>query len=1256
MLCTGTLIPTLTRRLIYSGCYDKHGKYIRYNSIVDTSGVMMERSNMAAPMLIPSVEMGRRKVASLLTGLAVKGFRIARAYSNHPEIGSLRREDTNASTVIDEIWYRDVERPSDGCRIPNIDSCLSDLKPRIVRRNDVAHVSDWKDAASNGPLLLLPVFSPENDADTKRQIADGLLVLFSTPESQRNLSEIPSLTEFRGQLASALNHIRNSAQHHWYHTAMKVLPLTTARLLQIDMDSLIPPPRAGDPPSTSHDAIEPSRVHVAERITDIIKETFALSRCALLLPSKDYPESWTLVGRQGFPDNPLYDACLYSRGDGLSGTVLLCKPGATVCSSDFPQDSRWSRKFGETYTRHQNECGPMGYLGVPIFSRFRQKDTLPYAALICIRSRYGNPNVGAFMPEEKLHLQTIATHIAYALDTLQWREQTNARAERHLTMSRIWASRRRETEMYAAALRLLKKELPFRRLLLSVVDPNRAQIVGRATVGFDEDLVVDTVRPIFSNAPDSASDEDILGRICRERVLAPFVVDPNDPNDAWALNVNVHAKVKHRVTNKLLLIPMTRYGGDVVGVVLAEFSDRMPQTIAPEDLTRFSLYANQLAGMIELHHLESEAHREQTVFLELMRSFEHREGERWSSDRTLRTLLASVCREYDLQKGLIYKYDEVNHVLEGAVGHAVNGGAVRETIYSLEPDDVVARPTMSLARAVYLKREPIFLSSMGKDTVVDQRDRDKVGIAEDSAGLGVPLIYDGRVHGVLIVCSNSCCAPTKECIAHITTFGQIGALAIAVETTSRILEDSHRAAAAQEAIIRQIGMIASSVGATAPSNLKSIAMEDHSKLQVIVEDAAKLFGAPLCGLFLADEVVAMPIIAGSTEFDPRKYTADRHFWIRAGRGYECDVQNAIEDAAFSYNAQEKGLTAQVLATLEPASSDNVEKDDRWSAKLETKIVKSLRGKLRTWMGVPLVLRDNKKQHFFGALTFTRERKFVKDTLAFSDREIAIAENVAWLISLALYNKQRMNRVVYSFEQIIGLLRHGGISGPLVDVRDVYARSIGHIVTGKRITDASRRKLLAGCRAIENTMDFVLCGYSAYDDYVRKGKDPSVGPVWDDVENVSVGREILDVVLPACRVMANNVGVEIEERVVPSRGMSFYIDKTKVRFILLSLIQNGIRACQRKGNDDGKVTVTVEGTTAGLSLCVADNGCGIPKELCEQAIFEEGYSGFQSTGLGLAIVRAFVDSAKFNGQKGCLHCESEIGVGSTFHVWIPVRVD
>ncbi|MDD2740890.1 MAG: ATP-binding protein [Rhodocyclaceae bacterium] len=110
------------------------------------------------------------------------------------------------------------------------------------------------------------------------------------------------------------------------------------------------------------------------------------------------------------------------------------------------------------------------------------------------------------------------------------------------------------------------------------------------------------------------------------------------------------------------------------------------------------------------------------------------------------------------------------------------------------------------------------------------------------------------------------------------------------------------------------------------------------------------------------------------------------------------------------------------------------------------------------------------------------------------------------------------------------------------------------------------------------------------------------------------------------------------------------DPTRLLQILNNLLSNAV-----KFTDQGSITVRASRSGSDIAFAVADTGPGIPPEAREQ-VFEkfkqlENFLTRQhdGTGLGLALVKQLVEH-----MGGRITLESEIGLGSTFTVYLPEK--
>ncbi len=104
----------------------------------------------------------------------------------------------------------------------------------------------------------------------------------------------------------------------------------------------------------------------------------------------------------------------------------------------------------------------------------------------------------------------------------------------------------------------------------------------------------------------------------------------------------------------------------------------------------------------------------------------------------------------------------------------------------------------------------------------------------------------------------------------------------------------------------------------------------------------------------------------------------------------------------------------------------------------------------------------------------------------------------------------------------------------------------------------------------------------------------------------------------------------------------HADGARLKQVVLNLVLNAVSAT----NDGGEIKLSANPDAGGVSLRVADTGCGIaPADL--PRIFDENFSTRRGGGLGLPIARRIVEA-----HGGAIRVESTAGQGTTFTVWLP----
>ncbi|MGH7788445.1 MAG: ATP-binding protein, partial [Candidatus Binatia bacterium] len=110
------------------------------------------------------------------------------------------------------------------------------------------------------------------------------------------------------------------------------------------------------------------------------------------------------------------------------------------------------------------------------------------------------------------------------------------------------------------------------------------------------------------------------------------------------------------------------------------------------------------------------------------------------------------------------------------------------------------------------------------------------------------------------------------------------------------------------------------------------------------------------------------------------------------------------------------------------------------------------------------------------------------------------------------------------------------------------------------------------------------------------------------------------------------------------------DRVKLKMVLTNLVGNAL-----KFTEQGRVTIGARARDGGVEVSVADTGVGIPPE-AHRLIFEpfrqiEVARGRLRSGAGLGL---YIVKQLLAGLGGTIGLESEVGQGTTFRIWLPVR--
>ncbi|MEE0604575.1 MAG: transporter substrate-binding domain-containing protein [Collinsella sp.] len=155
------------------------------------------------------------------------------------------------------------------------------------------------------------------------------------------------------------------------------------------------------------------------------------------------------------------------------------------------------------------------------------------------------------------------------------------------------------------------------------------------------------------------------------------------------------------------------------------------------------------------------------------------------------------------------------------------------------------------------------------------------------------------------------------------------------------------------------------------------------------------------------------------------------------------------------------------------------------------------------------------------------------------------------------------------------------------------------------------------------------------------------------------KELCDDALVLCRLRASDRGITLlntSEPYAVDQGMIG--SPTHIRRIIINLLDNSIKYNKHGGTVTFFSTVKpLNDTRALFCFTIEDTGIGMTPEFLKH-IYEpfaqesnDARSKFQGTGMGMPIVKSLIDM-----MGGTIEISSELGVGSTFDVQIPLDID
>lgn len=155
------------------------------------------------------------------------------------------------------------------------------------------------------------------------------------------------------------------------------------------------------------------------------------------------------------------------------------------------------------------------------------------------------------------------------------------------------------------------------------------------------------------------------------------------------------------------------------------------------------------------------------------------------------------------------------------------------------------------------------------------------------------------------------------------------------------------------------------------------------------------------------------------------------------------------------------------------------------------------------------------------------------------------------------------------------------------------------------------------------------------------------------------KELCDDTLVLCKLRASSNAITMQDNSLPYATGPYMIGSpTHIRQIMINLLDNSIKYNKHGGSVTfSSNTKPLDNGRALFCFSVSDTGIGMtPKFLKHiyEPFAQEGddaRSKFQGTGMGIPIVKSLIEL-----MGGTIEISSEVGVGSTFNVQIPLDID
>ncbi|MFC2049423.1 ATP-binding protein [Chlamydiota bacterium] len=238
--------------------------------------------------------------------------------------------------------------------------------------------------------------------------------------------------------------------------------------------------------------------------------------------------------------------------------------------------------------------------------------------------------------------------------------------------------------------------------------------------------------------------------------------------------------------------------------------------------------------------------------------------------------------------------------------------------------------------------------------------------------------------------------------------------------------------------------------------------------------------------------------------------------------------------------------------------------------------------------------------------------------------------------LVLQDKTGLHKIVELGRDFIANASHE-LKTPITIIRGFAETLYDHPELSREVYREITEKIVSNCQRMDTLVKNLLT-LAAVDEQLPRSR-------LQECDFVDLAEEAIQTILavhPDAQIKVETKGEE-----------PFYLmaDSDLMHQAILNLLDNAVKYSK----PPAQITVVIEKGPAAIQLHISDKGIGIPQE-DQERIFERFYAVDKShsrsmggSGLGLSIVERIIEK-----HQGKIEVESTLGVGTTFHITLPIH--